>query len=482
MNNLRRLDSVFRVLSRNDLYKVHESSIRILEETGVIFQSEEVLKIFKKHGAKVEGETVYIPTKMVEDSLASCPKSYTWLARNKKRSVRVGSGQDELVISPSQGPVYVQDIDAGRRKGTMHDYINLLRLCQESSVVNSVGAIPVEPNDIDEKEKYLKMTYELLKNTDKPMIGMILTEKEQRDVFDMIEIAVGQKGFLLDNQTICVSVNPLSPLRYGLEQLETVLAYAKHRQPVFILPCIMAGATGPISLYGMTILQNTEILAGMVLTQLINPGTPVVYSPASSMANMKNASYITGSPEGNLINIACIQMGLELYNVPTRSMAGLTDAKEIDCQAGIETMQNIFMLVASGVNIINECVGVLDSIMTVSYEKFVIDEEILSRVLRIMNGMDTYNQIEAEEVIKEVGHSGAYLAHQSTFDHFRKCWKPTVSTWDTYSDWKEKGAQDIVEKANEKYKEILNKPQKILIDSETDKDLQAYIEKTIKNT
>lgn len=480
MDNVRKLESAFRVLSRNDLYKVHDASIRILEQTGVIFQCDEVLEIFKKHGAKVEGETVFIPPKMVEDSLASCPKSYIWAARDKKRSVRVGSGQEKLIISPSQGPVYVQDMDAGRRKGTMQDYINLLRLCQESCIVNTVGAIPVEPNDIDKKEKYLMMTYELLKNIDKPMIGMILTEKEQQSVFDMIEIAAGQKGYLLDNHVISVSINPLSPLRFGSEQLETVLAYAKKRQPVFILPCIIAGVTGPISLYGMTILQNTEILAGMVLTQLINPGTPVVYSPASSMANMKNASYITGSPEGNLCNIACIQMGLELYNVPTRSMAGLTDSKEIDCQAGMETMQNTLMLVASGVNIINECVGVLDSIMTVSYEKFILDEEILSRVLRIMDGIDTSNENEDEEAIKEIGHSGTYLTHQTTFDYFRECWKPTVSTWDTYNDWRDKGSQGIAVKANKKYKEILNRPQEIKIHPEADKDLQIFINKMIE--
>ncbi|MFZ5643759.1 MAG: trimethylamine methyltransferase family protein [Bacillota bacterium] len=471
------LVSKIQVLSKAELGRVHEASVKILEETGVVFQSDDVLELFRKNGIKIDGQVAFLPRKVIEKSLETCPQSFKWWARNEENSLVIGAGQGRMAISPNQGNVYIQDLDNGRRPGKIEDYANIIKLCQASSVVNTVGAIPIEPGDIKEKEKHLHLAYNLLKNTDKPLIGFIRTMEEQRQVFDMVELAMGQKDYLLNHPSIAVSINPISPLRFGSETLESAMAYASHGQPVFILPCIIAGVTGPISLFGTTILQNAEILAGIVLTQLINPGNPVVYSPASSVANMKKGNYITGSPEANLMNIACIQMAIELYNLPTRSMAGLTDSKVVDCQAGYETMQNIFMLALSGVNIINESLGVLDSIMTTSYEKFVIDEEILSRVIRIQEGIDTSDERESVELIQEIAHTGSYLEHSNTFDRCRERWQPAVANWDSYEDWKEGGAEDVVVRANRRYKEILNNSADSLIDPELDKNLRAYMKR-----
>lgn len=471
------LISKIQVLRMSDLYEVHEASVKILEETGVVFQSEEALDILKKSGARVDGQTAFIPRKMIDYCLETSPRSFKWWGRNEKRSIIIGEGQERIAVSPNNGPVYIQDLDNGRRLGTMEDFSNIIKMCQASSVVNTVGSIPVEPSDIDDRVKHLHVAYQLLRHTDKPLIGFIRSRKEHRQFFEMVELAAGRENYLLDHPAIGVSINPMSPLRFGPETLDTLLFYAKHGQPVFVLPCIIAGVTGPISLLGMTILQNAEILAGIVLTQLANPGSPVVYSPASSVANLRMGSYITGSPEANLINIACMQMALEIYNIPTRSMAGLTDAKTVDCQAGYETMQNIFMLALGGVHIINECLGVLDSIMTTSYEKFVIDEEILSRVIRVQQGMDTSDKEESIKVIQEVAHSGNYLSHPNTFQHFRDRWQPAVADWDSYGDWLNGGSLDVAQRANKRFKEILAKYEGPVIDPAIDKELQSYINK-----
>lgn len=468
------LASKLEVLTQEKLTRIHEASIKILEETGVIFQSPEVLEIFKKHGAKVNGEIVYIPRNMVEECLETCPESFTWGARNPSNSLHIGKEQKRIAISPNSGTVYIQDIDQGRRLGKTEDFINLAKLCQASNIINTVGTTLMDLGDVDPQDRQLVATYQLLKHTDKPLIGMVSMLQEQEKIFDMLDIA-------MEHPSIAVSINPSSPLRYGIEQLETILAYASRKQPIFILPCALAGGTGPISLFGTTILQNTEILAGMVLTQLINPGTPVVYSPASSIMNMKRGSYVTGSPEGNLMNISCIQMALNLYNVPTRSMAGLTDAKVVDAQAGYETMQNLFMLMLSGVHIINECLGVLDSIMTTSYEKFLIDEEILSRIMRIMEGMDTSDEKEAVAVIQEVAHSGEYIMHPTTYSKFRERWRPLIADWDTYEEWQDKGSEDVTIRANRKLKEILRISKEALIDPHLDQNLKSYLGKVNKD-
>ncbi|HHT63395.1 MAG TPA: trimethylamine--corrinoid methyltransferase, partial [Clostridia bacterium] len=212
----------------------------------------------------------------------------------------------------------------------------------------------------------------------------------------------------------------------------------------------------------------------------INPSAPVVYSPSSSVANMKKASYITGTPEGMLINIANLQMALNYYHLPTRTMCGMTDAKTVDCQAGYETMQNIMMGMLGGAHIIVECLGVLDAIMTTSYEKFIIDEEIIDRVIRIERGIDTSEEALATEIIQEVGHNGTYLTHPSTFEHFRESWRPTVSDWDLYQDWQESGAEDVVTRANKRYKQILASAPSSLLDPEVEAELLSYMNRVKK--
>ncbi len=470
--------SQFRVLTEEEAQKVHEASVQILEETGVIYNSEEVLDIFKKNGAKVEGETVYIPKKMVEKSLESAPADFKLWARNEDNSISIGKEEDSVAIQPNVGPVFVQDRNEGRREGTLDDLVNIYQICQASDMVDLIGSMPVEPNDIPEEVRHLDIMYSLLKHTDKPLVGMVRGKKEQDQMFKMVKMAIDKSSnFFKENNVIIAGVCPLSPLRFDTVPLETILSYAKRSQPVSIIPCALAGATGPVSLIGTAIQQNAEILAGLVLVQLINPGSVVIYMPASTAADMSDASYITGSPEGTLIDVACLQLGNDLYNLPTKAMSSLTDSKLVDCQAGYETMQNIFLLLAAGADIVSESLGVLDSIMTTSYEKLIIDLELLDRMKRILQGVDASTIDEDVRVIKEVGHSGKYLTHPNTFENFRDRWRPSISCWDSYDDWEKEGGEDIVIKANRKYKSILVNRPTSLIDENLDKELKTYIKK-----
>ncbi|MFZ5645888.1 MAG: trimethylamine methyltransferase family protein [Bacillota bacterium] len=470
------LKTKLEVINKEDYTRVHEASIKILEETGIVFHSDEALEIFKKHGAKVSDKTVYITGEMVEQALEKCPATFKWRARNDQRSVTVGEG---LLIQPNVGPVYIQDLDRGRRPALLHDYANVQKLCQASDVVHLVGTIPVDPSDVPPEEKYLIMMYEILKNTDKPVIGFCANERQVREQLDMVEIAMGKKGYLQDNHCVAVLVNSLSPLSYAPETLETMIEFARRNQPILLAPCIMAGVTGPISLLGTAVLQNTELLAGIVLMQLINPGTPVVYATASTAAYMKAATFGAGAPEAMLINTASLQMGRDFYRLPVRTMCGITNSKTVDCQAGYETMQSLMLGMLSGAHIAVQSLGVLDAIMTTSYEKFIIDEELISRVMRISRGVDTSDESLAVEVIQEVGHSGSYLMHDSTLEQYRSFWLPGVSDWESYDEWKNAGAKDVVARANKKYKEILENAPETLIDKELDKELKDYINKEL---
>jgi trimethylamine--corrinoid protein Co-methyltransferase len=228
---------------------------------------------------------------------------------------------------------------------------------------------------------------------------------------------------------------------------------------------------------GTSVLQNTEALAGIVLSQLVRPGAPVVYGTASNVGYMKDASFAAGSPEAMLINLPNIRLAKEHYHLPTRTMCGITHAKVVDCQAGYETMMSAMMGVLSGANIGVQCVGTLESLMTISYEKIVIDQEILSRILRLQTGIDVSNQVVLDEDIRQVGPGGSYLLHPGTMAACRNLWFPTVSDWKSYEAWKAAGEPDALYYARQQYKQILEIAPENLLEDAVDADLQRYVEK-----
>jgi len=469
------LNNSFEVISRNDFDKIHDASIKILEETGIRFHGPKALEMFRNHGAKVDGEIVFITRQMVDTALKTCPRSFSWTARNSTRTVTVGKG---FLVQPNVGPVFIQDSENGRRPAGITDYANIMKLCQAGESIHLNGSIPVDPGDVPPEEKHLHMMYAVLKNTDKPIIGFCFDGAKVRQTIEMVEMAMGGGAFLEENHCLGVLVNPLSPLGFAGETIETIMAYAGRNQVTLLAPCIMAGVSGPISLLGTAVLQNVEILAGIVLTQLIRPGAPIVYATASTTGYMKSGSFAAGSPEAMLINTPNIQMGREYYRLPTRTMCGITHAKEIDCQAGYETMMSLLLGVLSGANIGVQCLGTLDALMTISYEKIIIDQEIISRVLRVQKGIEVSGEALAVDIIQQVGPGGNYLLHPSTFAGCRSLWTPSISDWESHEPWAAAGAEDLVVRANRKYKQILANAPETFLEPSLDKDLMRYIERT----
>jgi trimethylamine--corrinoid protein Co-methyltransferase len=463
------------IQSKHELEEIHDATIKVLETVGVELRSKEALMLFKAKGASVDGSRVKINRTLIEKSIETAPSSFILHGRNDERSITIGEGQLRTHVEPSNGCIYAQSQEHGRRLGTLEDFVNFIKLAQASDVCTINGGIPVEPSDLDSATGYLRILFETLKHTDKPIRSNIGTRRETETKFRMLEVAIGQKGYLEDHAAIYVSINPLSPLGFDTLPLETIMTYAEHRQPVAILSCAMAGVSAPMSLRGASVLQNAEILAGLVLTQLVNPGTPFIYAPASAVPDMKSGQYVTGSPESNLINIANIQLAREIYKLPTRTMAGLTDAKTVDAQSGLETMQNLMLCMMSGASIINECLGVLDSILTNSYEKFILDQEMISRVLTIMQGLEGAKGDLATEVIKEVGPSGNFLYHPSTLDNCRDAWRPQVSCWDSYDKWEKNGRRDAATNASLMYQSILAEAPVTMLDPSVEEELGALV-------
>ena len=444
------VSSKLEVISRNQMNQIHEGSLKILGETGVVFHSEKARELFKKHGAKVEGLTVFIPEKLVDQAIEDSPANYRHRALNPDNDAIVGNRQKRPAFSGIYGPVFVLDPEEGRRPGTLADYRNFIKLFQETPLVNIVGGMQIEPCDADRKKKFFQLMHIIIKHTDKAYWGFPGLTHELMQQFEMVKMALGLDGQPLDKPYIGTAVCPLSPLRFTQEHGDTIMTYAAHNQAIYINSCIMAGVSGPISLLGTATLINTEILAGAVLAQLTRPGSPVAYVSGGTVADLRSGMYTGGGPESNLIVLAGLQMALDMYRMPTRVMGGLSDAKEIDYQAGAETLQNLMMPMLAGAHFINNALGNLDGQLTTSFEKFLLDTESADRVLRVMRGIDGDDQDLSLELITELSHSGNYLMHKNTFDNYRRRWRPGLSIWDEYLTWQKSGAPKVVERGSSK--------------------------------
>jgi trimethylamine--corrinoid protein Co-methyltransferase len=465
---------LLRVVDKSTLQSIHEQSLQLLARAGVIFDNETILRYFTRKGQKVDGKRVYLSEALVTEALEVTPKSFTMVGRNGAAGVRIGEYQETTVVAPGNGTLFIQDLEGRRRRATLSDFDNITRLCENSRNVHLVGAIPVEPSDLPGLCKPARLVHHLMRHSNKPLIGAAATLQEARQVFDIIEIASGQKDYLDDHVAIGYGVNPASPLCFEPLTSETMQAYAEKKQALLILPGLMPGLTGPMDFKGLAVLSNAENLAAIAFAQMINPGTPVVYSAGSFMVNMKNFYAVTGSPQCALVNIAGIQMAREYYGLPSRTMAGLTDAKRMDFQAGAETMQNLTLYTMAGVHMINQGLGVLDSVTTTSYEKWILDDELLDRLRVFSAGLDQIATENCLDTMIALGPGGDYLQHPSTFQNCRSLYMPEISDWNSFEDWQKAGKRDVLRIAHEKCDRILEECEASVLPEEVDQEIEEY--------
>lgn len=454
---------------------IHEKSVYLLEKTGVAFHHEPSLQLLKKHGVKVDGHTAHIPAALVRKCLETCPASFTLEARDSSKNAEFGR-KDDFIVLPNLGPVFIQEYGGVKRNGTMADYINITKLSHASSVVDVVGSCPIDAVDTNPDKKFLQMVYHSCRHSDKPVMCCTGTPTVTDQQLGLIEMAFEQPGIMQKKIITGTSLSPLSPLAYSEDASHAIMAFATHGQMIIIAGAPMSGISAPVSIAGTTLMINIEFLAGMVLAQCVGPGTPVVYATTASAGNMRNASYVTSVPETTLLNCFAAQMG-RYYRVPTRSVGAVTDAKTIDMQAGYEAMQNLLMARLSGIDAIYETLGTLDSLMSVSYEKFMIDQELISRVRSITRGVDdTPEQLYCQE-IEGIGIGGNFLTHPSTLKACRQRWTPTVSDWWPYDKWVKDGSQDVIQRASVQYKEILRQTPESIMDPTIDRAMLKFVDR-----
>jgi trimethylamine:corrinoid methyltransferase-like protein len=459
------------ILSTEDIRQIHETSMKLLENVGVGFPYEPALAVFRKHGIKTEEQRVYLNENQLMKALETVPRQFTIHGRNPERSVTVGGGRP--VFAPGYGAPFLVDAEAGKRAPTMEDYHNLAKLAHALPNQDMSGYLLVEPGDVPAGTAHLRMLYAHMVHSDKPFIGSAAGIKGARHTMEMAEILFGGVG---DRAVTISLINSLSPLGYSTEMLEALAEFARVRQPVVIAALAMAGSTGPITLAGVLALQNAELLAAVALTQLISPGTPVVYGSTSTNIDMKSGALAIGSPELSQMIVAHAQLA-RYYRLPSRSGGALTDASYPDAQAGFESMMGLLTTVNAGVDFVLHAGGILSSYLAFSYEKLVLDDEMCGMVRRLHQGIAVSPETLAYGVIADVGPGGNYLMEPHTVKRCRKeFWRPALCDRAGLEAWMQGGRQDAVARARRRWQELVAEHEDPPLDETTARQLQAFVE------
>ncbi|MGD2100457.1 MAG: trimethylamine methyltransferase family protein, partial [Desulfobacterales bacterium] len=303
----------FEILTKTQVEKIHATSLRILEDIGLDFGYPPAQEVLKKGGAKVDGQRVFFPPRLVETYIKKAPRRFTLHARNPQNNVVIGDGN--TIFAPGYGAPFVTDLETGHRKATMEDFINFAKLTGASANQNILSGTVVEPTDIPYETRHAHMVYAAVKYSDKCFMGSTMGAKAARECVQMASILWGSRSKIESAPAIMGVIGPLTPLKYDSRMLGALMEYAAAGQAALVASLAIAGATGPVTLAGNLALQNAEVLAGIVLAQMVREGTPVIFGGASSNAEMRNGTLSIGSPE-MAINAAATAQMARYYKLP----------------------------------------------------------------------------------------------------------------------------------------------------------------------
>lgn len=460
---------VAEALTEKQLQAIHQATLDLLAGCGIAIHHVPSLQLFKRHGAEVAGEIVKLPEQLITNALTAIPPFFKVIGRNPHRTVGIGE-VSQPVLGPAAGAVYIIEHDNRRRPAALSDLQNFLRLSQASEVINVSCAGIIEPADLPPQGKHLYSMLEAIKQSDKPLLGLSLGKRVAADSIALAQIATEGAG---EHYVIGI-VNTLSPMAWDERMLEAVWEYAGKNQPLVITCCSMAGFTSPTTLPSTIVQNNAEVLAGIVLAQLINPGTPVVYGNTSTITDMLSMNLCIGAPEYAMLSTAFAQLA-SYYRIPFRSGGGLTDAKDVDAQAGIEAAMNLLFTLANKVDFVLHTVGIMESFLSISYEKWIVDEEICQRIFRMQRGLGDLPD-EAVPLIGEVGPAGHYLDKPDTLMNFKEqFYRPLISDRTNWDGWLHKQA-DAKQAARHIWQKRLREYVCPELPAEVNKALQKYIE------
>ncbi len=471
-----------RILADIDIEKIHQGALNILWRTGVEVREDQAFEILRKAGCPTNGKTVRIPDHLVKEAIQSAPKTFTLYGRDPNFKVTL---EDRLVYyEPMIGRLNILDLETGlRRRTTLDDVAQLIRVADalEHYTLLHSGAIMPHIEGVRDEVAHVHGYFTSVRNSSKVIKGVVRGKEKAKDCIRMAAVVAGGEGALKKRPNMFTTCNVISPLEYMVEQTEGLIEYAKVGLPVDIASEPQCGATSPVTMAGTLTQQTAEILGMVVISQLVNPGTPVLMGTVAAAMDLRNGMIALGGVEAALLNVAHAQMA-QFYGIPSRGTGSNTESKMLDMQAGYEKAITLSLPALAGINMIFYP-GTMDHAMTVSLESLVIDHEICGMIDRILKGVSVTEETIGLDLIDKVGPGGHYLNQKHTMRHLREeHFLPKLSDRDSYESWTEKGKRGIREQAKEQVKKILTEHIPRPMDSAVEKELISIVQEVEKRS
>jgi trimethylamine---corrinoid protein Co-methyltransferase len=463
------------VLSEEQLDQVHERAMMVLEEIGTEVRHDDALAMLRGLGQKVEGERVHWDREFVMEMLAKAPSAFTLQGRNPAKAVRIGDSTPVLV--PVGGSPFCSDMERGRRDGTYADHVELVKMAHAADLITCHQSGTVEAGDLDENSRHMDMDYCVLRYSDKPHVCYGTSGPKARDAVALAAIACGGREAIERTPALLGIVNPNSPLVWDFLMVDALTAWAEAGQPIVITPFLLAGATAPITIASGLVLKVAEALSGVALVQSIRPGCPVLFGSFFTAVDMRTGGPAFGTPESVLGTLAGGQLARR-YGLPYRGGGGLCSSNALDMASAAETTMTLWATMLAGSHLVMHAAGWLEGGLTASYEKFVIDLELLRMFAMIDEGIDTSEERFAIETMREEGPGGMFLAADHTLAHFREwMFMSPLFRSQAYVTWQKQGSRTTDSMATVEWKKLLESYEDPGIDAGVDEQLQEYMQR-----
>ncbi len=465
------------VLSPEALEAIHDGSMRILEDTGLQIVNDRARALMVEHGAKIDPGTGYVcmDRALVMEKIASVPSEFTLHARNPIYNSVYGG--NHINFSTVASPPNASDLDHGRRSGNFEDYSRFLKLGQIFNVIGLFSGYPVEPTDLPAHTRHLDAYLGFTTLSEKPWHCYSLGNGKVEDAIEMIKLARQIDDETLKKQpSILTVVNTNSPLKVDGPMLDGLMLMAEYNQPVVVTPFTLAGAMCPVTLGGALAQQNAEALGVIAITQMVSPGAPAMYGGFTSNVDMKTGAPAFGTPEYARAVLAGGQLSRK-YAIPYRT-SNVNAANAPDAQSAWESEMSLWSAVMAHGNLIKHSGGWLEGGLCASFEKFILDMEMVQMMVETLKPITVTEEDLALEAIKEVGAGGHHFGTSHTMSRYKDAfYKPLVADWSNFETWEETGSKTADQRANTIFKELLASYQKPAIDPAVEESLTAYVEK-----
>ncbi len=445
------------LLDKETIERIVAEAYDLLSDPGVRIHSDEALRLLSEAGAEVnwDDRVARIPARIAQKAVETAPSSF-YLYDAEGQPV-VHYGDDDVQFDPGSAAIYIMDYGAKRaRKAVTSDFVTYIKLAEMLPELDAVSTALI-CSDVPESMADLYRLYLVLLYARKPVVTGAFAVETWPTMKDLLVAVAGSEEALAQKPLAVFDVCPSPPLLWSEITCQNMIDCARYRVPAELVSMPLAGATGPATLVGSVVQHAAECLSGVTIHQLARAGSPIVWGGSPAAFDMRTGTPPMGAIETMMIDCAYAQVGKYL-GLPTHAYMGMSDAKVVDAQTGFESGIGTILATLAGINMVSGA-GMLDFESSHSYEKMVIDAELIGMARRLVRGIDASEESLGLAIIRQVGHAGNFMASRHTLKWFQKeqfIPSPVIDR-DYRQTWEKKGAKDTTARAHERVGELVAK-------------------------